>query len=194
MFCGVASRGELEWFNHSSCFHFCFAQEFWVPPREPLQCTATSAGGAGGASTVVGAATAKRAAKVKAEGATGSLGKPMPEKKYACTWYALPPQHEFVVRTLHACAFLSKSDFCVCSSNRREGCDYASRSSSHLRRHSRTHTHSRPYACTWEGCDYAASQHGFLVAHLRKHTVRGVPPVPRFFVCVLTKPAQTCSN
>ena len=81
-----------------SCF--C-AQEFWVPPREPLQGAATtsSARGAGGASTVVGAATAKRAAQVKAEGASDSLdGKPMPGKQYACTWYVCSAATTRIIR------------------------------------------------------------------------------------------------
>ncbi|KAJ1626487.1 hypothetical protein T492DRAFT_878366, partial [Pavlovales sp. CCMP2436] len=49
------------------------------------------------------------------------------------------------------------------------GCEYSATQSSHLARHTRTHSGERPYACDELGCDYRAAEAGDLKKHKRTH-------------------------
>jgi len=51
-----------------------------------------------------------------------------------------------------------------------EGCSYSTSQAGHLKRHTRTHTGKKLFACHWEGCGYSASDDSNLKDHTRTHT------------------------
>jgi hypothetical protein len=50
------------------------------------------------------------------------------------------------------------------------GCEYTATKSSHLNRHTRTHSDERPFACDEPGCEYRATEAGNLNKHKRTHS------------------------
>jgi hypothetical protein len=73
-----------------------------------------------------------------------------------------------------------------------EGCSYCAVESHHLKRHLRTHSGERPYACSL--CSYTAAEQGTLTRHLSRHSRLGPEGRAKEFTCPEEGCTHTCKS